>query len=41
MFLVYYIDDFGNKHRTVANSMAELSFIKERFDTVDYEVIEK
>lgn len=41
MFIVKYVDDFGKKHLTVAANMAELAFIKDRFDIVEYELTDK
>ena len=39
MFVVFYLDDNGRKHLTIINSMAELNFIKDRFEKVNYEPI--
>ena len=41
MFTVMYIDDFNCKHLTVARNIAELNFLKSRFDIVEYSPIEK
>ena len=41
MFAVFYLDDNGRKHLTIINSMAELNFIKDRFERVNYEPIKK
>lgn len=41
MFTVFYLDDNGRKHLTIINSMAELNFIKDRFERVNYEPIKK
>lgn len=36
---VKYVDDFNKRHMTIARNKAELKFIKDRFDKVDYEAV--
>jgi hypothetical protein len=38
-YQVTYVDDFKVKHLTIAKTQAELSFIQNRFDKVNYEHI--
>lgn len=38
-YSVKYVDDHKQTHLTVAKNSAELAFIKDRFDKVDYELV--
>lgn len=38
-YSVKYVDDQKKTHITVAKNKAELTFIKDRFDKVDYELV--
>lgn len=41
MFTVMYLDDFNRKHITVAKNIIELNFLKNRFDVISYDPIDK
>lgn len=38
-YVVQYYDDFKQKHLTVARNLAELKFIRERFEVLFFEYI--
>lgn len=41
MFTVMYLDDLNRKHITVAQNMMELKFIRDRFEIISYDLIDK
>lgn len=38
-FMVVYIDDFYKKHMTFVTSMAEVDFIRDRFNLVEIQTL--
>lgn len=38
-FMVVYIDDFYKKHMTFVTSMAEVDFIRDRFNLIEVQTL--
>ena len=38
-FIVTYIDDFKRRHITFAKTIAEVNFIRDRFQTISFESV--
>ena len=41
IYQVMYIDDFHKKHLAFVNSLKEVKFIQERFETISFELINR
>lgn len=38
-YIVYYLDDFNQKHMAFVRTLSEVNFLKERFYEVSFEVL--
>ena len=41
IFVLFFIDDIGRRHLTIARNRKELQYIQDRFERVEYTVYQK